>query len=664
MTEEQLAETLGRRPDAALTRARACMDALLVALDTAPDAAARSAALAEHMGGQHLIDLRYLRGSDREAWDRGIVRARGHRGLGRALDTLERSCSPGRLRIATDDDGKADDDGLPDGHVMPAGYTVAKTGVWVDKGEAGDELVAHRPLWLVGYLMDVDGHGHHVRLMWEQVDGTTSTAVVGLGVIADARAIVTLAGRYGVPVSSASAREVVRYLEAATAAVRGTLPVERCAGRLGWMPGGFLLGADWIGDQGRSVRLMADPALTQLGRAYTTSGTWDGWLSEAVRPARAAPSAWLAIYASVASVLARALATKSAGIDFSGETSQGKTTVLRLAASVWGHPDASMRNWKVSPAGLEAHATTLQHLPVVLDDTKNARKAEDVSSMVYMLSTGTGAVRGTPGSGGRSVGQRPVSTWCSWLISTGEQQVTSFSRDAGVRARALCIVGSPLHSSEAASLITVGTLAHHGHLGRRVVPLIMADLPGLRAMFVDAKRRWTDDLTPHGAVAGRLGEAIAVLEVARVLCERAGLPSPQCRPLDAARAAAIAGGRDSDQPAAALRAVYSAAIRRPTAWWKRHTVRTVEHGKPEPVVPHGGWLGRWVDEDDWATLDVLPTVLDDLLRSHGYDAGVVDRWRERGWITHSRRTQSIRIQGNVTKAVRLSRDAFVAAGCL
>jgi hypothetical protein len=652
MTDEELAAALGRAPDKRIQQARAELERMAEAVAGAADGKARIAALAAVLSDPARLErCRWARRHDADQWAASMAVLRSYRGCGDVCDRLERAAA--HLRIARPDDWRPV--GLPRGHQTPPGYQVDGAGVWSVDSDGRLTRVARRPVYVVGYLVDIDGGGHFVRLRWQAVGGAWAEAVVPYGACVDSRGVLGLAGRHGLPVSSASARELVGYLEAAAASVG--LPVERCAARMGWMPGGCLIGRDWLGS-GEPVRLLDDLALQQLADAYGTRGTYEGWLEHVVSVGRQSAGMWLAIYSAVASILLEPLGVSGCyGIDWSGETSRGKTTVQRVAASVYGQPSqhGGMRSWKVSPAGLEAHATTLRHLPVILDDSKNARRAEDVASMVYMLSTGAGAVRGAPGHGSRSVSQRPVGMWRSWFVSSGEQRLTAFSNDAGTRARVLCLVGPPLRSGDQAQRMTLGTLAHYGHLGRRCVPYIVAELGALKRMHREALERWSFELRKHGAVAGRLAEAVAVLEVARHVAEAVGLPPAPMDALTYAALAAQAGGADADQAAAALRAVYAEAVRHRPAWYGKHELRP----DGSPIVPVRGWLGRWNDEA--GTLDVLPVVLTAMLERHGFDRGIVDRWLERGWLYQDKRTGPVRVDGQPVRCVRLTDEAIAEA---
>ena len=608
---------------------------------------------------------------DPAAWVAWCNEARAVRGCSQPVADIRRlvkaraqpKTAP-RLVHAGDDAGYDGPDCLPESWAAPRGWSVRPDGVW-KIGEDQSEQVTTRPVWVTGYLADVDGYGHSIELTWEQVDRSHKSMVVDARVTADARALAGLVSD-GLPGNAKNCGALSVYIDAALTANRHALPLGRVASRFGWMGGGFLLGSEWIGD-GLPVALSPDVGLAQVASGYRVKGSWGGWLDEVVNPGRLSPSMWLAVYNSVASILIELLDLGDNWIlDRSGETSQGKSTIGRVAASVWGDPRTVMRSWKVSPAGVEAHAAILQNLPLILDDSKKARRGEDVASVVYMHSGGQGAVRGKPGVGGRGVGLRAVESWRSSMDSSGEVALTAHTQDAGARARVLVLRGSPLDSAKTATAITIGTEVHHGHLGRRVVASLMADGADARWREVAAgvAGHWRTALMPYGAVAGRLGAIVAAMDLARRICEDAGLPSPPdgVDPISTAADAAMEGGADADRPSEALRAVYELAVTRRTAFWGRHEV---DQRDSVPKQPHGGWLGAWHKSDDWAHLDITPKALADLLNARGYDVGVIDRWSERGWLVASKgcnRRSKVRIDGSPVGVYRISREALDSVG--
>ncbi|MBK9367391.1 MAG: DUF927 domain-containing protein [Deltaproteobacteria bacterium] len=88
-------------------------------------------------------------------------------------------------------------------------------------------------------------------------------------------------------------------------------------------------------------------------------------------------------------------------LDLCGETSLGKTTALRFAASAWGCPDERgsglFYSWDASRVFIERAAALGDYLPLFLDDTKRARRREDVGHTSTTIPRASVAVAGRPG---------------------------------------------------------------------------------------------------------------------------------------------------------------------------------------------------------------------------------------------------------------------------
>ena len=190
-------------------------------------------------------------------------------------------------------------------------------------------------------------------------------------------------------------------------------------------------------------------------------------------------------------------------LDFSGETSMGKTTALRLAASVWGSPDERgggiVYAWDVSRVFVERTAAMLDYLPMFLDDTKRARRSEDVGKTLYDYASGVGRGRGS------LQGLQRVTRAHGVLLSTGEAPATSFTNDGGTRARALCLWGSPFEGTNRATEAAVSkvqrmVLDNYGHAGPRLVRYLL-DHPearaGLSAELARNLESWTQLANGH-----------------------------------------------------------------------------------------------------------------------------------------------------------------------
>ena len=559
---------------------------------------------------------------------------------------------------------------LPDGWVDPGAYVCTAKGLYRET-DTGSHRITSRPIWIDQYLSEVNGAGDALRICWRTFGGTIKRLEVPRAVAASSRELVGTLATHGASITSVSAADVVRYLDEATTANESRIPRRDVSARLGWIfgddgsPRGFLAGRDYIGRKGDpGVSLMADDGVESLAESYGRRGTWDGYIEEVVKPASTSAAFWLSTYNQIASILVRPLDLGSPWfIDRSGRTSQGKSTIGKAAAAVWQDPRA-VPSWNTSKAGVEARAATLRDLPLMLDDSKEARRAEDVAAVVYMHGNGTGAIRGKPGAGGRAVGLRATERWSSAGDSSGEQRLTSFTNDAGSRARVLCLIGSPLASGEIARRVQLGAEAHFGHLGRRVVRhLLGADWSELKARFTRESAELVAALREDGAVAGRLGRIVAALRVAAHLVHAVGVPEPECDVWAAALASCRHGSEDADQPLAALRYVMQRCASERARFWH------VGCEQPEAATPadddrlyrpvSGGFAGRWNHDQ---SVEILQHVCEDWLRAGGYDAGTIERWHESGYLvtTSSSRKHTVRtrIAGTSASVYRIPMAMF------
>ena len=654
-------------PAVLLAAGRTRSEALLAQVQAADSREALAGVIAATLADEAAVDD--LGGLAREAageWAGVVARLRAVRGISADVRTLARMVEArGRgLRVVRRSDAQGAPF-APEGWTTPVGYQVDARGVWRVTEADEAERICTVPLYVAGRLVDVESGECALRLRWPSWTGRPVDHVADAVQLADRAGLVSLAA-YGLPVGAHNAREVAAYLDAATAANGGALPVEQTARRCGWVGDGFLLGDRWIGDD-PGVALRCDEGAQQLADGLTAAGSWESWVAT-IHEGRWNPSMWIAIYSSIASVLLDYLDVPTGFIvDWSGETSQGKTTVLRVAASVWGEPSQRglLQSWSLTTSRAEGVASFLSHLPICLDDTKQARRGEDVAALLYAHAWGQSKGRAKPGKGSQSVGLRVSATWRSVMLSTGEARATSFSEDAGARARTICLVGSPLASATVAQTLTIGCLQSHGHLGPRVVECLMRPdgRERYRAAYDHALAHYRRALGEQGAVAGRLAEPVALLYVAQAVAEDAGLPAaPEIvDPLSYVAQAAVSGGEDADRPAAALSDLLGGAFSTPTALYGRHEMRD-----GDPAVPARGWIGAMASADTWAHVDLRASWVRDELRRRRYDVeGTISRWTEREWIepdSRGRSTRSSRIDGLVQRVYRIKRAAAAAVG--
>lgn len=184
-----------------------------------------------------------------------------------------------------------------------------------------------------------------------------------------------------------------------------------------------------------------DSGERQLLEAFQQSGTSAEWIEHVLKKIQVYPRALLMVLASFTSVILKDLKMQPFIVDFSGQTSRGKTTLLKVCASVWGN-DYLVNEWNLTKVAAERKASFLNSFPLLLDDSRKADERQ-LQAFVYNF------------SGGRSKGRGSISgsqqefTWNNALLSTGESALTEYAEKAGgVAARIISITGAPFGEAD------------------------------------------------------------------------------------------------------------------------------------------------------------------------------------------------------------------------
>jgi putative DNA primase/helicase len=121
------------------------------------------------------------------------------------------------------------------------------------------------------------------------------------------------------------------------------------------------------------------------------------------------------------------LGKDSGGFHLHGDSSMGKTTALRVAASVWGYP---MQSWRTTDNALEDTAERHNDVLLALDELSEIDPAH-AAKVAYMLGNGGGKDR----MGQHGVAQRKRH-WRLLFLSTGEVTLADHSEAGGVKTKA------------------------------------------------------------------------------------------------------------------------------------------------------------------------------------------------------------------------------------
>jgi len=282
-------------------------------------------------------------------------------------------------------------------------------------------------------LSNIERNSLYYELSWKD-RGREKREVVPASALATKRELLTLADK-GLPVNDLNFKDLINYFDRYLSfnKVEQSEMVER----LGYIKNAFIHPLD---SQGIEI-IPNDIGEKQLIEAFQMEGTAETWKLQVFDRIKHHPKVLFLVLSSFASVLLHDIKVSPFIIDLSGSTSQGKTTALQVARSVWG-TDGLLNEWNATKASIERKAGFLNSFPLLMDDT---RKADEriLQSIVYQFSGGRSKGRAT------LKGSQLELTWNNILISTGEVSLAEYaSKAAGAAARVISLIDQPFKTVE------------------------------------------------------------------------------------------------------------------------------------------------------------------------------------------------------------------------
>jgi len=306
--------------------------------------------------------------------------------------------------------------------------------VEVEKGR-GENRTTEK-IWLcgafeiIGASRDPNGRGWGKHLRWRDADGRTHVQLVSDAALqGDPSPLCQSLASEGLRIARNGQRQLADYL--AGARVKGRVTIVQ---RTGWHEIGnkavFVLPLESIGPRG-AESVILDAAAHGPYEARGSLPDWQGGVGK-LASGHALPI--LAISAALAGPLLFLAGQEGGGVHFCGLSSKGKTTLLQMAASVWGRGDAGggyVRAWRATANGLEGAAASASDTALILDELGQV-EARDAAAALYSLSNGGGKVRAA-----RDGGLKEPKSWRVMFISTGEIPTEAkLSEERGRKARA------------------------------------------------------------------------------------------------------------------------------------------------------------------------------------------------------------------------------------
>ncbi|GAM53227.1 putative inner membrane protein [bacterium endosymbiont of Mortierella elongata FMR23-6] len=287
------------------------------------------------------------------------------------------------------------------------------------------------PLWLCSLLYVVAKtrdakSGEWGRLLkWQDDDGVQHQWAMPIELLeGDGLDVRRELARRGLQVSpNKAARDLIAaYLKVWSVETRA-----RCVDRLGWHENVYLTPSYTIGETEEHVVFQNTHAIEP---ALAVSGTAEEWREGIASLARGNTRLVFALSIAFAGTLAHLVDEDSGGFHLRGLSSSGKSTALKMAASVWGKPSTYVRLWRATANGLEGLAALHNDNLLILDELSQIDPKE-AGQAAYLLANGQGKARAA-----RNGTARAAQRWRLMFLSAGEESLSALMARAGKKTNA------------------------------------------------------------------------------------------------------------------------------------------------------------------------------------------------------------------------------------
>lgn len=164
-------------------------------------------------------------------------------------------------------------------------------------------------------------------------------------------------------------------------------------------------------DQEEQVVMQQNPNTAKM---YRSAGTLEEWKREVAAKSVGNSRLTFMLCAALTGPMLYLVGGESGGFHIVGESSKGKSTALRLAASVWGDQGGHFKSWRTTDNAAESLAVFSNDTCLVLDEIGQA-PAKACAEMAYMLANGNGKSRA-----GRDGQAKMAQSWRLCFLSSGE----------------------------------------------------------------------------------------------------------------------------------------------------------------------------------------------------------------------------------------------------
>jgi uncharacterized protein DUF927 len=291
----------------------------------------------------------------------------------------------------------------------PTGYITKSR----DDGK-GDEIAFNHPMRNIWVQHNPPAVNFESQFMDQKIEVHVPIEAVGTN-----DKIQTLMSKYGLPLSDPSRSRMMfmTFLEV----LRDRKHVAVQAEPLGWASdlGSFVYGRYRYNGSGNQPSTMQD---VELRKQYTPTGDLKAF-TNALQLVAGRPDLETIIAVAFGAPLMRFTGKEGVILSaFSPGTGYGKSTALKISASVWGHPIASVASFNGTHNSLDKKIGTIRHLPLYCDEAQlDVSGRQDWLPLVFSIVQGKSKDRLD-----RQSQMQPTATWNTILAMASNTSMKTY----------------------------------------------------------------------------------------------------------------------------------------------------------------------------------------------------------------------------------------------
>jgi len=441
---------------------------------------------------------------------------------------MSASTSPNRSSETSQTEVQA----LPEGFEIRGDRLCIYTSVGRGENAQQDLVPVASPIRVLAETSDEYGRGYGRLLEWQDSAGRTRRWAMPIRSLVQRNGEEVFAALLdaGFPfIELGQKRKLAAYLMACQPSRRVT-----CVERTGWHGHAYVLPAGAIGPDAEGVILQT---MGYSSNDFSQRGTLAEWQQGIAALAVNNSRVCFALSLAFAAPLLSLVGMEGGGFHLKGESTDGKTTIMKVAASVYGNPDRYAQTWRATGNAIEGIASRRNDALLCLDELAEL-DGREAGQTAYMLANGQGKGRS------KQDGElRERKAWRLLFLSTGELSLEDHAANAGQRTQAGMEVRTiqipsdsgcygafeSLHGMDSGRTFA-DTLKHHaehqhGTAFRAFIEALATDMEQQSKQLKADIKRLVSALTPKGA-GNQVGRAInrfALVAAAGELAARLGI---------------------------------------------------------------------------------------------------------------------------------------------